>query len=182
MSPMRVCRRHPKERAGWTCASCKMELCPDCVAKQPGGPRGKQIAVCCACGRAAAPIMVHRRQVEPFVRRMWGSFSFPLGSTGILSLLFVGFVRALTSYAGGMSMMGAGAFVLRQGLFWAFVFFIIRSIANNERRMGVFGFTDLHADIISPAIKGIFSTAVLWIPAVVYMYVVADNGLSGLLT
>ena len=120
---------------------------------------------------------------NPFLKRLWGAFGFPLGSTGIISLFFVGFVRALTSYAGtGMMMVGASAFVLRQGLYWAFIFFIIRSCANGVRRMGVFGFTDLHSDLIAPAIKGILSTAILWIPAAVYVYLAADSGLAGLVT
>jgi hypothetical protein len=56
MIAMRVCRRHPKERAGWNCASCRADLCPDCVTKQPGGLHGTQIPVCCTCGRGVAPI------------------------------------------------------------------------------------------------------------------------------
>lgn len=179
---MRACRRHPKERAGWNCASCRADLCPDCVTKQPGGPKGTQVPVCCFCGRTALPISVHRRAAQPFGRRLWRAFDFPLGSAGIIALLFLGFIRALTSYAGARSLGGAGAFILRQGLYWAFVFFIIRSVASGTRRMGVFGFTDIHSDLIAPAVKGIFSTAILWIPAVVYVYLAADNGLVGLLT
>jgi hypothetical protein len=138
--------------------------------------------VCCFCGRTAAAITVHRRAAQPFGRRLWRAFSFPLGSAGIIALLFVGFVRALTSYAGARSLGGAGAFILRQGLYWAFGFFIIRSMASGARRMGVFGFTDIHSDLIAPAVKGILSTAILWIPAVIYVYLTADNGLVGLLT
>jgi|GEM_PF-5183543 len=151
---------------------------------QPGGARSKPFPVCCACGRAAHPITAHRSEAEPFVRRFWDAFAFPLGSTGIISLFFVGLIRALTSYVGAGSMMGMGAavFVLRQGLYWAFVFFVIRSCAAGERRMGVFGFTDLQSDIITPAIKGVVSTAILWIPAVLYIYFAADSGIAGLFT
>lgn len=159
-----------------------MDLCPDCVAKQVGGSRGKPLPICCACGRAVAPITLHRRDAEPFLRRMWGAFAFPLGGAGIISLFFVGFVRALTSYAGAAMMTGGAAFAIRQGLYWAFIFFIIRSVANGERRMGVFGFSDMYSEIIAPAGKGILSTAILWIPALIYVYMAADNGLVGLLT
>ena len=180
---MRACRQHPLEPAGWSCAGCRADLCADCVAKQIGGPKGRQIPICCACGRGVVPIMVHRRDAQPFARRLWRAFDFPLGSTGIISLFFVGFVRALTSYAGAGSMiMGAGAFALRQGLYWAFIFFIIRSVANSERKLGVFGFTDIHSDLIAPAVKGIFATAILWIPAVIYIYLAAGEGLAGILT
>ncbi len=181
MVDMRGCRRHPREQAGWNCASCRADLCPDCVASQPGGPKGTQVPVCCFCGRAANPIMVHRKVAQPFVRRLRAALEFPLGSTGIISLFFVGLVRALSSYLGaGSLMMGSSAFVLRQGLYWAFVFFIIRGCASGARRMGVFGFTDLHADLIAPAVKGIVSTAILWIPTVVYIYFAANDGLAGL--
>jgi hypothetical protein len=179
---MRVCRRHAKAPAGWNCASCRADLCADCVAKQVGGPKGRPIPVCCTCGRGVAQIMVHRRAAQPFGRRLWRAFEFPLGTTGIISLLFVGFVRALTSYAGAGSFAGTGGFVLRHGLFWAFVFFIIRSVANGERRIGVFDFTDLQSDLVAPAIKGLLATAILWIPAVVYIYFAAGESLMGILT
>jgi hypothetical protein len=125
---------------------------------------------------------MHRREAEPFLRRMWGVFAFPLGTVGIISLFFIGFVRALTSYAGAAMMTGEASFVLRQGLYWAFIFFTIRSVANGQRRMGMFDFSDMHSDIIAPAGKGILSTAILWLPALVYVYLAADNGLAGLLT
>jgi len=179
---MRACRRHPRELAGWSCAACRAELCADCVAQQPGGPRGTQIPVCCACGRGVAVLTVHRRAAQRFGSRLGRAFGFPLGSTGIIALAFVGFVRALTSYAGATSMAGAGSFALRQGLYWAFVFFIIRQVADGQRRMGVFDFSDIHADLVAPAGKGVFATAILWLPAVVYVYLVADDGLSGILT
>ena len=86
---MRACRRHPKERAGWNCASCRADLCPDCVTKQPGGPTGTQVPVCCFCGRTALPLSVHRRAARPFGPRLWRAFDFPLGSAGIIALLFV---------------------------------------------------------------------------------------------
>jgi hypothetical protein len=159
-----------------------MDLCADCVAKQLGGSRTKPFAICCTCGRAVVPITMHRRAAEPFLRRMWGAFAFPLGTVGIISLFFIGFVRALTSYTGAAMMTGGAAFVLRQGLYWAFIFFTIRSVANGQRRMGMLDFSDLHSDIIAPAGKGVLSTAILWLPALVYVYLAADNGLAGLLT
>jgi hypothetical protein len=55
-------------------------------------------------------------------------------------------------------------------------------MASGARRTGGFGFTDIHSDLIAPAVKGILSTAILWIPAVIYVYLAADNGLVGLLT
>ena len=130
----------------------------------------------------ATVLTVHRRAAQPFTRRLGLAFDFPLGSTGIIALAFVGFVRALTSYAGAASLAGAGAFALRQGLYWAFVFFIIRGVASGERRMGVFDFSDIHSDLIAPAGKGIFATAVIWIPAAIYVYLKADEGIAGLLT
>jgi hypothetical protein len=179
---MRVCRLHPRERAGWKCATCRADLCPDCVAKQHGGPRGTQIPVCCACGRGVEPITVHRRAAQPFTSRLSRAFGFPLCATGLIALAFVGLVRAMCSYAGiGSFMMGGALFILRQGLYWAFVFFIIRSVAAGARQMGVFGFTDLHSDLIAPAFKGVLSTAILWLPGFVYIYSTSEEGLAAFL-
>ena len=162
------------------CATCRADLCPDCVAKQPGGPRGTQLPVCCACGRKVEPITVHRRAVQTFSSRLPRAFAFPLCAAGIIALLFVGLVRAFSSYVGIASfLMGGALFVVRQGLYWAFVFFIIRGVASGARQMGIFDFTDLYSDLVVPAFKGIVSTAILWIPAVVYVYATSEHGLGG---
>jgi hypothetical protein len=179
---MRACRRHPREPAGWHCATCRADLCADCVTKQLGGPKGTQIAVCCTCGRGATLLTVHRRAAQRFARRLGRAFDFPLGTAGLIALAFVGFVRAFTSYLGAASLFGFLAFILRHGLYWAFVFFIIRSVASGQRRMGVFDFTDIQSDLVAPMVKGFFATAVLWVPAAIYVYLAADAGIMGVLT
>jgi hypothetical protein len=129
-------------------------------------------------------ISTHRAQALPFAQRLLDAPGFPLGATGILSLVMLGGIRALTSYVGmsSMLMMGAGVFLLRQGLFWAAVFFIIRSSAEGARKMGVLGLRDIQSDVVTPAIKGLLSTALLWLPAAVYIAAVSDGGVLGILT
>jgi hypothetical protein len=140
--------------------------------------------LCCQCRRGVAPLTIHRSQQIPFWQRLLDAPKYPLCTVGLLSLVGLGFVRALTGAVGFMSMMvmGAAVFLLRQGLYWAFVFFIIRNSAEGARKMGVFGLRDIQNDIITPAIKGVLSTALLWLPAAIYIIVVSDDGVWGILS
>jgi hypothetical protein len=180
----RYCRRHPRARAGWYCSTCTATLCPDCVATQALGHRQAPVDVCCQCRRGVVPLTVHRAELVPFWQRVLDAPKYPLGTVGLLSLASLGFVRALTSSLGIMSMltMGAAVFLLRQGLYWAFIFFIIRNSAEGVNKMGVLGLRDIHSDVITPAVKGLLSTALVWLPAAIYIAVVSDAGVFGILS
>jgi len=156
---------------------------PDCVATQPLGHRSAPMDVCCQCRRGVKPLTVHRAELIPFWHRVLDAPRFPLGLVGLLSLAVLGFVQALTSYVGlsSMLMMGGAIFLLRQGLFWAFLFFIIRSSAEGANKMGVLGLRDIQSDVITPALKGLLATALLWLPAAIYIVAVSDGGVSGIL-
>lgn len=184
MTQARYCSHHPRVKAGWSCSACKTDLCPDCVATEALGHRQAPVDVCCRCRRGVVALSTHRAEALPFAQRLLDAPGFPLGSTGILSLVVLGGIRALTSYVGmsSMLMMGAGVFLLRQGLFWAAVFFIIRSSAEGARKMGVLGLRDIQSDVVTPALKGLLSTALLWLPAAIYIAAVSDGGLLGILT
>jgi pentatricopeptide repeat protein len=184
VTPSRYCRKHPRIKAGWSCPTCNADLCPDCVATKSVGHRTAPVDLCCECRRRAEPITVHRSEIIPFWQRVLDAPRFPLNMVGLLSLAVLGFVNALTSYVAFASMMimGGGVFLLRQGLFWASVFFIIRDSGAGATRMGVLGLRDIQSDVVAPAIKGIVSTALVWLPAVVYIVAVAEGGLLGILT
>jgi hypothetical protein len=184
MTQVRYCSHHPRMKAGWSCSACKTDLCPDCVATETLGHRHAPVDVCCRCRRGVVAISTHRAQALPFAQRLLDAPGFPLGATGIISLVVLGGIRALTSYVGmsSMLMMGAGVFLLRQGLFWAAVFFIIRSSAEGARKMGVLGLRDIQSDVVTPALKGLLSTALLWLPAAIYVVAVSDDGVAGILT
>lgn len=180
----RYCRRHPRAKAGWHCSTCATDLCPDCVATHELGHRQAPMDLCCQCRRGVAPLTIHRSQQIPFWQRLLDAPKYPLCTVGLLSLVGLGFVRALTGSVGMMSMMamGTAVFLLRQGLYWAFVFFIIRNSAEGARKMGVFGLRDIQNDVITPGLKGILSTALLWLPAAIYIMVVSDDGVWGILS
>jgi hypothetical protein len=184
MRETQSCRRHPRAKAGWHCATCQADLCPDCVATLAVGHRQAPMDVCCQCRRGVAPLTIHRAEAIPFWQRVLDAPKYPLGQVGLLSLVGFGFVRALTSYVGlsSMMMMGAGVFLLRHGLFWAFLFFIIRNSAEGATKMGVLGLRDIQNDVVTPAIKGMLSTALVWLPAAIYIYVVSDEGILGILS
>jgi hypothetical protein len=183
MIPSRFCRKHPRVKAGWNCATCAADLCPECVATQSVGHRQAPVDVCCQCRRGVKPLTIHRAELIPFWQRVLDAPRFPLNSIGLISLVVLGFVFALTSYVGlGMMMMGGAVFLLRQGLFWAFMFFIIRHSAEGANKMGVLGLRDIHSDVITPAYKGLISTALLWLPAAIYIFAVSDEGLLGILS
>jgi hypothetical protein len=184
MIQTRYCRKHPRVKAGWYCNTCSADLCPDCVATHALGHRQAPMEVCCQCRRAVKPLTVHRADLVRFWHRVLDAPKYPLGTVGLVSLAGLGFVRALTSYVGFMSMltMGGAVFLLRQGLYWAFIFFIIRDSAQGASKMGVFGFRDIQSDVVVPAIKGLLSTALVWLPAAVYIAMVSEEGVLGILS
>jgi hypothetical protein len=184
MIQTRYCRKHGRVKAGWYCSTCAADLCPDCVATHTVGHRQAPMDLCCECRRLVAPLTIHRSELIPFWHRVLEAPKYPLGAVGLLSLAGLAFVRALASYLGLMSVltMGAAVFLLRQGLYWAFIFFIIKDSAQGASKMGVLGLRDIQSDVVMPALKGLLSTALVWLPAAIYVAAVGDGGVLGVVT
>jgi hypothetical protein len=163
------CGRHGGARAGWVCSGCGTRLCPECAATRSAGPTSSN-TVCVLCGEAATRLVAPRWQLRPFSERLLSAPAWPLTKSVLASLVALAAFRAFLSYRGfagiGATAAVAGASI---GAFWAYVFYIIRHTATGQRGLGVPEFRDLKEDLFAPATKGGAATAVIWVPAVLYL-------------
>jgi hypothetical protein len=109
------------------------------------------------------PITIHRAERRPFPARIPETLWWPLGRSGILSILGLGAVLWLLRKG------GLPGLVLGAGVWWGFVFNVIRLGASGEDELGPPDFSDVFSDVVSPAIRGVVATAVIWVPAVAYL-------------
>jgi hypothetical protein len=168
------CGRHPGSPAGWICAGCQTRLCPACAGTRSAGPTSSY-TVCTLCGDAATPLVAPRSVLRPFHERLLAAPGWPLGKPVLLSLVALAGFRALLSYRGfaplHAQLVVAGTSL---GAFWAYVFYIIRHTATGRPGLGVPEFRDVKEDLFAPAGKGAAATALIWVPAVLYL--LATNG------
>lgn len=168
------CGRHPTALAGWICSGCGIRLCPECTATRPAGV-GSSYTVCVPCGQAATRLVAPRAQLRPFSERLLHAPAWALTRSPLLSLVALAAFRTLLSYRGfappGATAIVAGASI---GAFWSYVFYIIRHTASGQFGLGVPEFRDLKEDLFTPASKGAAATAVIWVPAVLYLLVRHD--------
>jgi len=175
------CGRHPASPAGWVCSGCQARLCPACAGIRSAGPTSSY-TVCTLCGDGATPLKAPRSVLRPFSERLLAAPGWPLGRSVLLSLVALAGFRALLSYRGmaplHAQLVVAGASL---GAFWAYVFYIIRHTATGQPGLGVPDFRDVKEDLFAPAGKGAAATALIWLPAVLYLLATNDWDWSVLL-
>ncbi|HEY3355100.1 MAG TPA: hypothetical protein VGQ83_17740 [Polyangia bacterium] len=152
------CGHHPAAAAGWRCARCG-DLCPDCAAERRAGVG--TIEVCVHCGGHAPPITIPRGHVS-FATRIPGAFLYPLNLMGLLAMAGLAAVLAFLP-----TMIGR---VIGVGTFFAYIFSLITTTANGSDEITAPDFSDIVEDILTPARRGLTAGALLWVPAVVYVF------------
>lgn len=167
------CQYHPQAAAGWFCAACDAKLCPDCAVVE--SVASTDLLSCARCGGAAEEWKVHRSHA-PFSRRLLGALTYPLRKSGLLALLAVGAVVALSRGVASMLpfLIGIIPLSIWLGSFWGSLFWIVRSTAMGAEHFTAPDFHDVHHDLVRPAIRGTVATALVWIPAILFV-VMADK-------
>ncbi len=158
-SPTARCRTHPGNLAGWTCEACREALCPKCVAEQMYG--STPVDTCVRCGERALALRLHRSH-RPYAARLVDTGRFLVRPSTLLSLVALGIFKVLMNWFGGC--IGA---VLSVAATWAYVFYVLTSAAKGVE-LDVPDFSSV-ADFSRPLIRGVVSTFVLWVPAVLYL-------------
>jgi hypothetical protein len=116
----------------------------------------------------ARPLLVPRNRV-PFLSRVPGAFAYPLDRNGLFAMLGLGAMQAFLSYFGLLgSIFGAG-------VFWGYVFSLVRQTGRGNDHIEPPDFSDLFGDVILPAFRGFFATALIWVPALVYLIHAYEN-------
>lgn len=165
--PLR-CQLHPRELAGWRCTSCSAPLCPDCAA--PVTPEhGHPYVTCGRCGAIAQTLTRARAEAVPFWRRLLRAPRDPLSPGNLLAMvLLAGVLHGLSFLAIGL--LGLFVQLVRGGLYWSYVFFLIRN-TGAANRLSMPDFRSLGSDVFLPLVRGAVGTALVWAPALVYLAV-----------
>ncbi|WP_375765696.1 hypothetical protein NR798_28785 [Archangium gephyra] len=163
------CQYHPRAAAGWFCPACDAKLCPDCAVLE--SVASTDLLSCARCGGAVEEFKVHRSHA-PFSRRLLGTWSYPLRKSGLLALLAVGAVVAMSRGLASILPFVPGLILLTiwLGSFWGSLFWIVRGTAMGAEHFTAPDFHDVHHDLVSPAIRGTVATALIWVPAVLFIW------------
>lgn len=162
------CSRHLKSAAAWVCRGCGKNLCQLCAALKPIYPT--EITVCAHCGELVDVLTVHRSRF-PYGARLRGAFRYPLGVVGITSMVLVSLVVGAGAFLFGLASpyQKPALFAITAGVFWAYVFHLIRATARGDQEVGPPEFGDFMSSMVSPAIRGTVASAFVWVPAAAYV-------------
>jgi len=155
------CDGHPGALAAWRCHGCGAALCPDCTFAQRVA--GEELPSCTRCRGLAQPLLVHRAARRSFGQRLAGTLAFPLAEGGWKTLL----AAALIFW--GLSRLGALGSLFAYGLAWGLFFSVIRRGAHVQEPLEPPGFEGLLDDVYLPAFRGLLATALVWLPAVLWV-------------
>ena len=172
---MSNCTSHPESEAAWDCKSCGKNLCPQCAA---GGDfaYNRALVRCTSCGGVAEPIMVPRRirpywlMLDVFLKALF----FPYG---FLQVTLVALILLLASMIPMVGWIVAGA------IYASYYFLIIRKTAMGHVKLPLpRHFMDLFEDLLFPFLRFCLATALLWLPAFLYIkHYYAEIGFVALL-
>lgn len=158
-SNQRRCGVHRTAAAGWHCAGCDADLCPDCVERLPLGVG--HLDRCVTCRGTAQPITAHRSAL-PYATRIQSSWRYPLSASGLFSLAAFALLQAI-----GSVFIPLGWIVAL--VFWGYLFFLVRETAIGRMEIGPPDFSDFFNDMLRPTIRGIIASSVVWLPVVIYL-------------
>lgn len=174
------CQFHPQAAAGWFCPACNANLCPGCAVLE--SVAATDLISCGQCGAVVEELKVHRSR-SPFIRRLLGAWLYPVKPSGLLALLAVGAVVALARGVFHIVPLlpGLAVLVVWLGCFWGSLFWIVRGTAMGAEHFTAPDFTSVMHDLVDPAIRGLVATALLWVPALLFVFVfsVAESDSPG---
>ena len=156
------CTTHPDALAGWGCASCGQDLCPDCVAplRIAGGPA----AVCRHCGGLGA-LLTRPRRIEPY----WVMFPEFLRSLvspdGLVQLLAIGGFLFLVDW---MPTLTGGAVTLFVVVTY-YLQVVNHAVQGGTRLPEPADFTGLDS-VLHANLRFFAITAFFWLPGALYVY------------
>jgi hypothetical protein len=170
--PLARCKTHPSSIAGWHCDGCGATLCPDCVEARR--MQTIDLLSCRACGGRAEPFVIHRSEQASLADRLGNVWRYPFTQHGLALVLAVGTLLTVFSY------LTQAAFILIRwlpaalgaGIFWGSFLAIVRASARGENDVPIPEFSEVGADWIAPAVRGVLATSVVWFPLLAYLVLV----------
>jgi len=109
-----------------------------------------------------------RSEVMPFYKRLVQAPLFPFSRSGLLTIGGLALMLLVLGYM-GVGLASIFVLVIRNGIYWSYVFYLIRQTANGNKRLGTPEFRNVGEDIVMPLIRGIVGTSIVWFPAFLYI-------------
>lgn len=161
------------------CEHCDEQLCALCVFDNQSGHT--HFTSCVRCELPAKKLKAHRSGV-PFGRRVRGAWTYPLRLDGLLSMVAMGLIVGLLRWGFKVAFLPMKPFMLGlwAGSFWSYVMHLIRQVAIGENDFSAPEFRDVTTSIVLPGVRGIVATALIWAPAVIYVWFFRAQGTVGM--
>ena len=161
------CTKHPTLRAEWGCAKCGTNLCNACTVLKDMN-RLTKVKTCGTCGSACHPVK-YEAPVIPFWEDIPNLLKYPVRNGGWIAIIFCSLTGLAQSVAGAAGLAGLGAVVILGTCLLAYHLFILRSSAHGDTEVPNIGnVEDIVAEMVIPGFKGIFVTAVVTLPLMIY--------------
>ncbi|MGZ3459455.1 MAG: tetratricopeptide repeat protein [Archangium sp.] len=166
--PLARCKRHPTT-AGWRCEGCGAALCPQCVEARR--MQTVDLLSCRACGGRAETLIVHRSEQAPFADRLGQVWRYPFTRHGLMVTAGLGALLALIGFMTQVTLIVARLVpaALGAGLFWGSFFTVMRSSTHDEPEVPAPDFSDVFADWLAPALRGLLATSAVWLTLLLYL-------------
>lgn len=154
------CRYHRQALAAWSCDTCRVKLCADCVAEKVIDKLC--VDVCATCGEQVAHIVIHRAETMSYPQRLRTIWRYPFASLGgIVAMPAVGFLFAVAS-------IGIPYLAVALAIFWGFIFVLIQSSARGIDDIEPPDFSTLWESIGAVLFRAFLATSASWLPLILY--------------
>jgi len=171
MPPKRLarCKHHPSAKAGWRCDGCEAPLCPECVEARR--MQTVDLLFCRQCGGRAETLVLHLSEQASFAARLGQVWRYPFTQQGLMVAAGLGAVLAIASFMTQVTLIVArlAPAAITAGIFWGAFFSLMRSTLRGESEVPIPDYSDIFADWLVPALRGVVASSVVWLPLPLYL-------------
>ncbi len=163
------CKHHPSANAGWRCDGCGAPLCPECVEARR--MQTVDLLFCRECGGQAEPLVLHRSEQASFADRLGQVWRYPFTKQGLMVAAGLGAALAIAGFITQVSLIVArlAPAAISAGIFWGAFFSLMRSTLRGESEVPIPDYSDVFADWLVPALRGVVASSVVWLPLPLYL-------------
>ncbi len=163
------CKHHPSAHAGWRCDGCGAPLCPECVEARR--MQTVDLLFCRECGGRAETLVLHRSEQASFADRLGQVWRYPFTKQGLMVAAGLGAAMFVASFITQVTLivLRLAPAAISAGIFWGAFFSLMRSTLRGESEVPIPDYSDVFADWLVPALRGVVASSVVWLPLPLYL-------------
>jgi hypothetical protein len=126
---------------------------------------------CRECGGQAEPLVLHRSEQASFADRLGQVWRYPFTKQGLMVAAGLGAALAIAGFITQVSLIVArlAPAAISAGIFWGAFFSLMRSTLRGESEVPIPDYSDVFADWLVPALRGVVASSVVWLPLPLYL-------------